>query len=103
MTSRYDVIPAASQTDSAGNAYPDVMLFPWDKFSITTSPKRYAMTQQDIDRFDVTCYTEYGAWAYDDLVLWFNNIIDIHAISPGDILKFPDKTDLDRFISSNKI
>lgn len=103
MISRYNVIPAASQTDSAGNNYPDIMLFPWKSLNITVPPKLYQMRQNDIDRFDVTCYIEYQTWAYDDLVLWFNGIEDIHSIVPGQILKFPDKGDLDKFISANKV
>lgn len=102
MISRYDTIPAAKQTDASGNSYPDIMLFPWKNMKVTASPKLYAMTQSDIDRFDITCHTEYGVWAYDDLVLWFNGIEDLHAVIPGQILKFPDKTDLDRFLASNR-
>ena len=103
MISRYDVMPSAPQTDVDGNSYPDVMRFPWSRFKITKTVKEYVVTQNDVDRFDVTCFTEYGSYAYDDLVLWYNGVMDIHSLKPGTLLKFPDKTDLDRFITGNKV
>ncbi len=103
MISRYDVTPLSSQTDSAGNFYPDVMQFSMSNIPKTLEPKQYIMRAKDIDRFDITVAIEYGDAMYDDLVLLYNGIGNIHDVTPGQILFFPDKADLDSFIIKNRV
>ena len=102
MNSRYSVMTASAQADVSGSPYPDPLTFPIDDLKITVEPKQYQVTQADLDRFDIVVATEYGSAQYDDIVLWFNKISDVHAVSPGDILLFPDRGDLDSFVSRNR-
>jgi hypothetical protein len=103
MKTRYDVTPVSDQSNVSGNLYPDVIMMPLDDLTITVTPKPYIMTQKDIDRFDCTVNIEYGSPQYDDLVLLFNGIGSIHAITVGQQLLFPDKSDLDTFLLRNMV
>jgi hypothetical protein len=102
MISRYDAMAPSLQSDVNGSFYPDILSFPLDDLKLTVAAKKYRMTRMDVDRFDITVATEYGAAVYDDVVLWYNGIESIHDVSPGDILLFPDKVDLDAFMIRNR-
>lgn len=103
MISRYNLMPASAQHDTLGNAYPDVMLFTLASLPKTVEPKPYMLKAEDIDRFDRLVAVEYGVAAYDDLVLYYNGIGNVHDLVPGQIILFPDKDDLEAFIAKSRI
>ena len=100
---RYLTMPASPQVDANGDFYPDPFLMNSRDLTAVSEPKPYRMTQSDLDRFDITCATEYGDPNYDDLVLIFNSIETIHDVIIGQILLFPVKADLDAWIARNRV
>ena len=94
---KYLTIAESLQTNSHGEAYPDIMQFPIDKFEFSQTPQEYILSQSDIDRFDVLMSTYYGYAFYSDIVLWASKIKTIHDLSPGDTILLPDKIDIERF------
>jgi hypothetical protein len=85
-------------TTDQGQFYPDICRLPIDNFSFNKTVKQYRLRQSDIDRFDLTVQVEYGTSEYDDLVLWLNNVENIHDLVPGQVINFPDLSDLQSFL-----
>jgi len=101
LTSRYTTIKSSQQTDTQGNEYPDIMTLPIKNFKFTSQPLDVVLSQNDLIRFDALCYKVYGVAYYEDIVLWLNKIIDFHELQPGDILSFPSKRDIEKYIIRN--
>jgi len=90
-------------TDEDGQFYPDIMLFPFERFRVTIPLTKHIMGQLDIERFDLLMYRFYGSTQYDDLVMWYNNIEYISRISIGDTIYLPAKEDIEKFYTENTL
>lgn len=97
IRNRYQIMNNSSQTDNEGNAYKDIMTHPINSFIETEIPLEVILVETDIKRFDLFLYKYYQSVDYDDFILWYNNIIDIHDLSAGDHIKLPSITDIENF------
>jgi len=83
------------------NEYPDILTFPLQKFVYTKTPLIYTLTYQDISRFDVFIFNQYGTCDYDDFILMLNNIYFKEDLAVGDKIILPDLEDIENFYSKN--
>jgi hypothetical protein len=90
-------------TDDSGNFYPDIFTFNIENFQMNDVPLKYALSEQDIYRFDLLISNYYGKSDYDDLVLWVNNLEHIADKQPGDTIYLPSKNDITEYYRKNFI
>lgn len=98
---RYNLVRKGETTNQNGYVYADWMRFPIEELQLLDPVLVHTLKTNEIDRIDILMYNTYGVPYYDDLVLWFNNVSNIHYLAPGDTLELPSKRDLDRFFSKN--
>ena len=106
MRTRYDFIKPAKSPESKtkrGEPYPDLCTFRIEEFRFTARPERYKLLQRDVDRFDILMFRKYKVAAYDDLILWLNNVPSVHFLQAGDELLLPSREDLDRFYTRESV
>lgn len=89
--------------DEFGNAFPDIFSFKIDKFQYTQASQKYALTSEDIKRFDLLIQNFYGTSEFEDLVLWLNRILLITDKNPGDIIFLPTTHDLENYYRENSV
>ena len=94
---RYLAMSPSEIVNPQGISYPDTLSMPIDKFVYSEKPLEYTLTQSDLDRIDLLMYRMYRSAAYDDIILWVNNIDTLHNLNPGDTLLLPAKKDLETF------
>lgn len=103
INNRYKTMLESTETDSNGNAYPDILSFPISHFKAIETPTTYIFKKMDMDRFDITVYKFYGSSYYQDFIVWYNGYSSIHDIEVGSEILLPDKTEIDKFyIKYNK-
>jgi hypothetical protein len=102
MKTRYNVMSQSSETNEFGKNYPDVLSYDNTKLFITYPLRKLELSQRMKERFYLACHMVYGSSQYDDIILWFNNIDYIHYAEVGRAIYFPDKRDLDTFLSKNR-
>jgi hypothetical protein len=80
--------------DEFGNKFGDVLSYPISEFVATDTPLEYILTQVDISRFDLLIWRVYGNQDYESFILWYNNILLISRMNPGDKILLPSATDI---------
>lgn len=96
--SRYLTINSSeAYRDETGATYPDIFSFPINQFSINDIPLTIALTEDNINRFDLLMAYYYGKSDYDDIVLWLNKINYIHDVPVGTEIFLPSKKDIESF------
>lgn len=99
---KYDLmLDSNNYQDEFGNKFGDVLSFPISEFNTTDIPLEYILTQQDINRFDLLIWRVYGNPDYESFVLWYNNILLISRMIPGDKILLPSATDISNFFNSH--
>ena len=92
------VVDGTNEWDLLSNSLNDF------KFSLPMS--NYKVRQEDIGRPDliaIKMYQDVNAMNYWHIIMFVNKISDPwNDILPGDLLKTPDKRDLENFITFNK-
>jgi hypothetical protein len=103
MRSRYDVIKPSEQKNIKGQEYPDILTFPMTSFVFNDPVEKVEITQVYKERFYLTCYERYGVTYYDDIILWINGIDSVYTMEVGDIIYFPSKKDIERFLAKYRV
>jgi len=101
---KYTLMFSSSVTDSLGNPYPDLTSFPVNEFVIKTRAVNRQLSYNDCLRFFDTTYTVYDSFnAYDDIILWLNDIEQVTDVDENfeKNIKFYTKTDIDSWYLAN--
>lgn len=83
--------------NGSGQAYPDILTFPINRFQYQNSQFEATLTSMDIERFDLFIFSYYQTPDYTDIVLWLNNVATKHDLTVGDTILLPDTEDISRF------
>jgi hypothetical protein len=97
MISRYLLTKDSIATNEFGQAYPDIVSFPINKFVYSQDPTVIQLTTADCQRFDLVSYAYYDTSDYTDLLLLLNGKNSFHDLVPGDEIKIPIIDDVNSF------
>lgn len=105
MISRFLLMENSEVKDEDGEFFPDVLTFPLNDFEFKGQPLRYILNAADLQRIDVLMNEVYNVPVYDDIVLFLSDIPYLGDLNDEDdnIVILPVKTDLDNFVSNNRI
>jgi len=99
----YNMLDASEVLNKEGLAYFNPYSFNRNTFNPKKTISEYALTSRDIRRFDIFIYNTYGTTYYESFILLINNIIDIHAVKVGTVIRLYEASDMDEFFQLNSI
>lgn len=76
----------------------DLASLDWSKFTFKRGFIPHYLTQAEVDRAWTVSYAFFGTTEFEDFIWLVNNIVNPFELVPGQMLKIPDRLDIDDFV-----
>lgn len=96
---RYQLMTQSNDQSEKLTYYYDPLTIPIEQFEPSRKPTAYRLTQVDIRRPDLFVAAIYGSDRYRDFIMIYNRVKLVYDLKPGDVLRLPEKIDIDQFVS----
>lgn len=79
----------------------DLASIQWSNFKFEDGYTPYYLTQTDVDRAWIPAFSFLGDPEFEDIIWLINGIVNPFELAPGQMLKIPNPSEVERFIYNN--
>lgn len=96
---RFDIL-TREQLDNETQFY-DLSSIQWSNFKFEDGFTTYYLTKADVDRAWIPAFSFLGDPEFEDFIWLINGIVNPFDLLPGQMIKIPTLTEVERFIYNN--